>query len=101
MPPPAERLGQAAQVWHLLVAVEPAGHVEVNQRRGRPGAAGVALQPGGDPDLAVRRGEGTVQAEFPQRARYPQDEQGLGLVRAQGTEREAVAVHELAAAAGP
>jgi len=94
----AERFGQAAQVRHLLTAVEPARHVEMNERHG---SSGVAVQSGGDPDLAVCRGDGAVQSELAQGARYSQDEQCLGFFRAQGAEREAVAVQELAAAAWP
>ena len=57
-------------------------------------------QPGGDPDLPVRGGQGALQAEFAQRGRHAQDEQGLRLVRAQAAEREPVTVHQPAAAAG-
>lgn len=54
-----------------------------------------------DPDLTLRRRDRAVQAEFPERARHAQDEQRLGFLRAQRAEREAVAVEQPAAAAGP
>ena len=56
-------------------------------------------EPGGDPDLPVRGGQRTLQAELAQDGRHAQDEQGLGLVRPQAAEREPVAVHQPAAAA--
>ena len=47
----------------------------------------------------MRRGGGGVQAELAQRAGHAQDEQGLGFVRAQAAQREAVSLDQLAAAA--
>ena len=57
------------------------------------------VRSGRDPDLAVRRGGSALQAELAEGAGHAEDEQGLGLFRAQPAERESVAVQELAAAA--
>lgn len=62
---------------------------------------GAGVSSGRYPDLAVRRGGRAVQAEVAQGARHAQDQQRLGLLRAQPAEREPVNVEELAAAAGP
>ena len=83
---------------HLLWDTEPAGHIEMNE--GRAGSAGTG-QARGHPDLPVRRGSGGVQPELAQRAGHAQDEQGLGFLRAQAAEREAVSLDQLAATAGP
>ena len=56
-------------------------------------------EPGGDPDLPVRGGQGARQPQVAQHGRHAQDEQGLGFVRPQAAEREPVAVHQPAAAA--
>ena len=56
-------------------------------------------EPGGDPDLPVRGGQGARQPQVAQDGRHAQDEQGLGLIRPQAAEREPVAVHQPAAAA--
>lgn len=60
-----------------------------------------SAQPGGDPDLPVRRGQRVGQTEFAQHLGYPQDQYCLGFLRAQRTEREPVTVQEPAAAARP
>ena len=73
----------------------------MNQRRNRSAATGLAIQPGGDADLAVRLGDGAIQPEVTRGTGYPEDEQGLGLDRAQRAQREAAAVQDLAAAARP
>ena len=62
----------------------------------RPGSGS-----GGDLDLAVGRGQGPVEPQVPQRRGHPQDEQCLGLVSPQPAQREPVAVHQPAPAAGP
>ena len=56
-------------------------------------------EPGGDPDLPVRGGQRARQPKLAQHGRHAQDEQGLGLIRPQATEREPVAVQQPAAAA--
>jgi len=69
----AQRGGEVAQVRHSLRAAEPAGHVQVNQRGAGSRAAGGMAEPGGDADLAVRRGDGAVQPEVAQGIRDAQD----------------------------
>ena len=106
--PPAspERAGQIAQAGDLLRAPgEPARHVQVDEGRAGPFPAGTTTrrrlaEPSGQPDLAVGRVQGLVETELAQDAGHAQDEQGLGLVGTQAAQREAVAVHEPAPAAG-
>jgi hypothetical protein len=54
------------------MTAEPAGHIQVNQRGARSGAAGAAAESGGDLDLAVRRGDGAVQPKVSQGIRDAQ-----------------------------
>ena len=49
----------------------------------------------------MRRVQGPVKTELAHRFRHAQDEQGLGLLGPQPAQREPVAVHQPASAAGP
>ena len=75
-----QRLGQLPQAGHLFPAAEPPRHVEMDQRRPGPGS-----QPGGGPDLPVRPGQGTLQAELAQDALHsetcppPRQDDGFAL----------------------
>jgi hypothetical protein len=91
---PPERGGKVAQVRHPLMAAEPAGHVQVNQRGASSGAAGGTAESGGDADLAVRRGDSAVQPEVAQGIRNAQDEQRLRLVGPQAAQRKPVVLQE-------
>jgi len=98
VPTQAQCAGQALKVGHLLAAAEPARQVEVDERRAW---AGLVRQTRRDPDLALRGREGGIQPELADGARHPEDEQGLGLLRAQAAKGKSVPVQQLAAAARP
>ncbi|HEY4463593.1 MAG TPA: hypothetical protein VGN41_13090 [Streptosporangiaceae bacterium] len=87
-----QRLGQDLQVRDRFLAPEPGRHVEVHQRV-------TAVQPGGNPDLTLRRGQRPIQPQLAQDGGDTQDEQRFGLVRTKAAQREPVAVEEPAAAA--
>jgi hypothetical protein len=82
---------QIPQARNLLLPPEPPWHIEVDKP--------FSGYPSGDPDLAVRRVQGPVQAELAERLGHAQDEQRLGFVGTEPAQREPVALHQPAAAA--
>jgi hypothetical protein len=76
------RLGQRPQVRHVLGAMEPARHVEMDERGFSVANAGR------DPDLPMRGREDVGEPEFGDRGGHAEHEQGFDLVSRQSAKGE-------------